>query len=411
MKRLGEREKKTFLTILLTEEDSVYQEYLSTAYDIVLYLVKFSLLFKHTKYSYNNRDSQILTTLPDDSALGNPYYKGAKETTTHEETYKQYFYHSDHLGSATLITDYKGDEYQRIEYTPYGETWVEKTQNTGLEYLPYKFTGKEIDEETGLYYFGARYLDPKYSQWISTDPALLDYMSGSSAGGGAYNPVNFNLYHYAGNNPLRYIDPTGLYDEENGYSKQEIKDFKKMNVKEQLSFLKNEVSSVAKGSSSAGAKAGFMRAQLKGAMKLRGLFYSQNGDEKFMNEDLRNFLNTKEDGSEYTLGDMSFANGWIENPGNVEHQHFQNGGPNSKYVNIMDGREAVFDAMGNFIKNDNTPEAIDAGTYNYGMPFNFLLGSDHGQFDMKPFFRQHGGHVPWYWFNRQVGSNYGFNSK
>ena len=334
------------------------------------------------------------------------------EPTYQEEYYKQYYYHSDHLGSATLISDYKGDEYQRIEYTPYGETWVEKTSNTGLEYLPYKFTGKEIDEETGLYYYGARYLDPRYSRWISTDPALSEYMSGSKAGmGGAYNSVNLNLYHYAGNNPVRYIDPTGLYDEENGYTKQEINDFKKMNTSEQLAFLKNEVSSVAEGTSSAGAKAGFMRTQLKGAMKLRGLFYSQNGDEKFMNEDLRNFLNTKEDGSEYTLGDMNFANGWIENPGNVEHQNFQNGGPNSKYVNIKDGREAVFDAMGNFIKNDNSPKAIDAGTYNYGMPFNPTLGSNHGQFDMKPFFRQHGGHVPSYWFNRQVGSNYGFNSQ
>ena len=92
--------------------------------------------------------------------------------TYQEEYYKQYYYHSDHLGSASLISDYKGDEYQRIEYTPYGETWVEKTQNQGLEYLPYKFTAKELDEETGLYYYGARYLDPKYSMWISTDPAL-----------------------------------------------------------------------------------------------------------------------------------------------------------------------------------------------------------------------------------------------
>ena len=132
------------------------------------------------------------------------------EPTYNEEYYKQYYYHSDHLGSASLITDYKGDEYQRIEYTPYGETWVEKTSNTGLEYLPYRFTAKEIDEETGLYYYGARYLDPRYSRWLSADPALSEYMSGSKAGmGGAYNSVNLNLYHYAGNNPVKYKDPDG----------------------------------------------------------------------------------------------------------------------------------------------------------------------------------------------------------
>lgn len=54
--------------------------------------------------------------------------------------------------------------------------WVEKTQNQGLEFFPYKFTAKELDEETGLYYYGARYLDSKYSMWISTDPALGEYI-------------------------------------------------------------------------------------------------------------------------------------------------------------------------------------------------------------------------------------------
>ena len=138
------------------------------------------------------------------------------EPTYQEEYYKQYYYHSDHLGSASLISDYKGDEYQRIEYTPYGETWVEKTSNTGLEWLPYKFTAKELDEETGLYYYGARYLDPKYSMWISTDPALGEYIpvAGSDTSklpgmGGVYNNVNLNLYHYAGNNPVKYTDPDG----------------------------------------------------------------------------------------------------------------------------------------------------------------------------------------------------------
>ena len=132
------------------------------------------------------------------------------DPTYQEECYKQYYYHSDHLGSASLISDYKGDEYQRIEYTPYGETWVEKTSNTGLEFLPYKFTAKELDKETGLYYYGARYLDPKYSRWISADPALGEYMWGYSVGeGGAYNTVNLNLYNYGNNNPVKYSDPDG----------------------------------------------------------------------------------------------------------------------------------------------------------------------------------------------------------
>ena len=55
------------------------------------------------------------------------------------------------------------------------------------------------------------YLDAKYSRWLSADPAVSDYVSGTSAGeGGIYNTVNFNLYHYAGNNPIKYTDPTGM---------------------------------------------------------------------------------------------------------------------------------------------------------------------------------------------------------
>ncbi|MDR2185906.1 MAG: RHS repeat-associated core domain-containing protein [Treponema sp.] len=93
----------------------------------------------------------------------------------------------------------------------------------GWEYVPVLGnTGKELDEETGLYYYGARYLDPKVSRWLSADPAMGDYIpsapvndearrrNGSLPGqGGVFNYVNLHAYHYAGNNPVKYVDPDG----------------------------------------------------------------------------------------------------------------------------------------------------------------------------------------------------------
>ena len=132
-----------------------------------------------------------------------------------EQKAKRYYYHSDHLGSAQFVTDWKGRQYEHIEYTPYGELWIEEVA-AGLDKLPFRFTGKELDEETGLYYYGARYLDPKYSRWLSGDPALNDYIPSPGtdpaklAGmGGVYNTVNLHVYHYAGNNPIKYVDPDG----------------------------------------------------------------------------------------------------------------------------------------------------------------------------------------------------------
>ena len=138
-----------------------------------------------------------------------------------EQREKRYYYHSDHLGSAQFVTDWRGKQYEHIEYTPYGELWIEEVA-AGLDKLPFRFTGKEMDEETGLYYYGARYLDPKYSRWLSGDPALGDYIPKAPIDdeakkhneklpgmGGVFNVVNLHLYHYAGNNPIKYEDPDG----------------------------------------------------------------------------------------------------------------------------------------------------------------------------------------------------------
>lgn len=124
----------------------------------------------------------------------------------------QFFYHGDHLGSSNMITDAKGAIYQHLEYFPYGETWIEEGGSYGGNTPGYKFTGKELDPETGLYYFGARYYEPKLSKWISADPILGEYLDGRRAGG-VFKPHNLSMYLYAGLNPLKYIDPNGMWTE------------------------------------------------------------------------------------------------------------------------------------------------------------------------------------------------------
>ncbi|MCI5127578.1 MAG: RHS repeat-associated core domain-containing protein, partial [Candidatus Electrothrix sp. AUS3] len=127
-----------------------------------------------------------------------------------------FYYHPNHLGSTSFVTDVEGEIYQHLEYFPFGETWIEEVSNQHR--VPFLFTAKELDRETGLYYFGARYYDPRTSVWQSPDPILGDYLpSGDKEKdkklpgmGGIFKTSNLGLFTYAFNNPIIVIDPTGL---------------------------------------------------------------------------------------------------------------------------------------------------------------------------------------------------------
>jgi RHS repeat-associated protein len=119
------------------------------------------------------------------------------------------YFHPDHLGT----TQYSSDEAQNLtqhdEYFPSGEVWQDETDGRYERARRFVWSGKELDRGSELYYFGARYYDPRRSQWLSPDPALRSYVT-TDAGGGLKNPLNLALYTYAWNNPVKLIDKQGL---------------------------------------------------------------------------------------------------------------------------------------------------------------------------------------------------------
>src|SRR5690606_32998404 len=101
----------------------------------------------------------------------------------------QYFYHPDHLGSTSYVTDASGEVYQHLEYFAFGETLVEEYSNT--DRTPSLFIGKELDEERGLYYYGARYYDARVSVLSAVDPLAEKYPEMSADAFSANNPILF----------------------------------------------------------------------------------------------------------------------------------------------------------------------------------------------------------------------------
>ena len=88
------------------------------------------------------------------------------------------FTHSDHLGSASWITDFHGDPVQYIHYAPYGELLASQHAYGSSYDERYKFTGKERDAETGYDFYGARYQIVPLGIWGSPDP-MLDRITGT----------------------------------------------------------------------------------------------------------------------------------------------------------------------------------------------------------------------------------------
>jgi RHS repeat-associated protein len=102
---------------------------------------------------------------------------------------------TDLQGNVLMTKDTQGHILARYTYQPYG------TQQSGPTNNGPGYTGHVNDPATGLVYMQQRYYDPAVGRFISPDPV------GPTPG----NVFNFGRYTYANNNPIRNIDPFGLY--------------------------------------------------------------------------------------------------------------------------------------------------------------------------------------------------------
>src|SRR5215475_13629792 len=147
-------------------------------------------------------------------AWTNYVYFNGKRVARNDSSGASYYF-SDHLNTASVITDSAGNIKAESDYYP----WGGELQFVNNDSNHYKFGSKERDNETGLDFFEARYFSSTQGRFTSPDEfaggpdELYNFADNASDNPTFYadltNPQSLNKYQYAYNNPLRYTDPNG----------------------------------------------------------------------------------------------------------------------------------------------------------------------------------------------------------
>jgi len=166
----------------------------SYAYDPTGRRVQKTMSVTTTSYVYNLAGNVLFETQASSWVTTYLYFAGALHAQYKNSVTS--FIHSDHLGSTRLVTAMNQSVSDNLDYLPCGE------QITGDTSATHKFTGKERDSESGLDNFGARYYSSPMGRFTSVDPiwVKIDRL---------LDPQRLNLYAYARNNPLAFLDPDG----------------------------------------------------------------------------------------------------------------------------------------------------------------------------------------------------------
>jgi len=105
----------------------------------------------------------------------------------------------DHLGSVAVTTDAEGNNVCRLRYDP----WGKRVGSAACSPTTRGFTDHEMIDAWGLVNMNARVYDATLGRFMSVDPITATQ----------FDPQSLNKYSYVSNNPLRFIDPTGMVAE------------------------------------------------------------------------------------------------------------------------------------------------------------------------------------------------------
>ena len=112
-----------------------------------------------------------------------------------DNTLVSYLY-SDQLGSVSVVADGTGSLVSKTLYHPWGTT----RYASGTTPTDYAYTGQM--QEGDIYFYNSRWYDPALGRFIQADTIVPMASQGTQA---------FNRYAYVNNNPLKYVDPTGMW--------------------------------------------------------------------------------------------------------------------------------------------------------------------------------------------------------
>jgi RHS repeat-associated protein len=131
---------------------------------------------------------------------------GMRIVQTASETVTTRYFHADHLGSISVITNEAGAVVERLSYDAWGKrrnpNGTDDTTGSITSQSSRGFTGEEQLSVSGLVHLNGRVYDPIIARMTSADPTIPRPLS----------TQGWNRYAYASNRPLRNIDPDGFGD-------------------------------------------------------------------------------------------------------------------------------------------------------------------------------------------------------